>query len=150
MVYVDAKNSSSKETVMLQSHMDMVSAKTPDSIHDFLTDSIQVYEKDGFLHAQNTTLGADNGVGIALSMTACDFDSHPNLELVFTVDEETGMGGVENLDFSLLSGKKVINLDHGNENEICISSAGGRGIIATKKLEYSRDKNTPKYTLAIF
>ena len=56
-------------------------------------------------------------------MAACDFESHPALELVFTIDEEEGMSGIENLDFSLLSGKKVINLDSEDEDEICISSA---------------------------
>lgn len=149
IVYVPAKNSNSKEIIILQSHMDMVCVKTPESTHNFLTDSIQTYEKNGFLHAHSTTLGADNGIGIALSMVACDFESHPALELVFTIDEEEGMSGIENLDFSLLSGKKVINLDSESEDEICISSAGGMGIIPRKKLEYSLNTNTQKYKLSI-
>lgn len=95
IVYVPAKgmdlpNNSERvvEPVILQSHMDMVCVKKPGSAHDFLNDPIQTYEKDGFLHALETTLGADNGIGIALSMAACDFEKHPPLEIVFTVDEE--------------------------------------------------------------
>lgn len=122
--------------------MDMVCVKKPESAHDFLNDPIRVYEKDGFLHAHDTTLGADNGIGIALSMAACDFESYPPLEIVFTVDEEAGMSGIEGLDFSLLSGKKVINLDSENEDEICISSAGGKGVIAMKRFDES--EQSPK------
>ncbi|HEY6437695.1 MAG TPA: cytosol nonspecific dipeptidase, partial [Ignavibacteriaceae bacterium] len=81
----------------------MVCVKTPESTHNFLNDAIDFYEEDGYLYAKNTTLGADNGIGIALAMTAIDFESHPKMELVFTIDEEDGMTGVEGLDFSLLS-----------------------------------------------
>lgn len=83
-------------------------------------------------------------------MAACEFESHPRLELVFTMDEEAGMTGVENLDYSLLSGKKVINLDSEDEDEICISSAGGIGIMALKRLDFlSQEKKIEKYKLSI-
>lgn len=150
IVYVDARNTNSQETVILQSHMDMVCVKTPESNHDFLSEGIQIYEDQGFLRARNTSLWADNGIGMALSMAACEFESHPRLELVFTMDEEAGMTGVENLDYSLLSGKKVINLDSEDEDEICISSAGGIGIMALKRLDFlSQEKKIEKYKLSI-
>jgi len=129
--------------------MDMVCVKTPESTHDFSCDPIEVYEESGYLRARGTSLGADDGIGVALSMTACDFESHPPLEIVFTVDEEAGMTGVENLDFSLLSAKRVINLDSEDEDEICISSAGGIGITATKKLSRLPENNMLQYSLEI-
>lgn len=127
----------------------MVCVKTPESTHDFLNDPIETYEEGGFLRARGTTLGADNGIGLALAMASVDFASHPALELVFTIDEEAGMTGVEGLDFSLLSGKKIINLDSEDEDEITISSAGGIGVIATKSLDYCVGENIQKYTLKI-
>lgn len=141
IIFVPAKNTNSKEVVILQSHMDMVCVKTPESVHDFEKDPIEVIEKDGYLHANNTTLGADNGIGIALSMAATDFESHPALELVFTMDEEVGMTGVQNLDFSLLSGKTVLNLDSEEENMVYISSAGGARYRAKKEIIRASSKN---------
>lgn len=134
VVYVLGKNCKSLECVILQSHMDMVCVKTPDSKLDFETDSLDIYEEDGFIKARDTSLGADNWIGIALAMSAVDFESHPPMELVFTVDEEQGMSGILNLDFNLLSWKKVINIDSENEDEICISSAGWARINVTKNL----------------
>lgn len=116
IIYVPANDPVSTETIILQAHMDMVCVKTPDSTHNFLNDPIETYEEGGFLRARGTTLGADNGIGLAMAMAAVDFPSHPALELVFTIDEEAGMTGVENLDFSLLSGKKVIVPVHGNKD----------------------------------
>ena len=149
VVYVDAKNSTVTTPVILQAHMDMVCVKTPESTHDFSVDPIEIYEQDGYLHARDTTLGADNGIGVALAMAASEFASHPPLELAFTVDEEAGMSGVEGLDFSLLSGRDVINLDMETDDEICISSAGGIGVIATKRLEYVEQTDALRYTLTI-
>ncbi|MDD2908394.1 MAG: beta-Ala-His dipeptidase [Candidatus Gracilibacteria bacterium] len=148
VVYVLGKNCKSLECVILQSHMDMVCVKTPDSKLDFETDSLDIYEEDGFIKARDTSLGADNGIGIALAMSAVDFESHPPMELVFTVDEEQGMSGILNLDFNLLSGKKVINIDSENEDEICISSAGGARINVTKNLARIAGKFT-QYNLII-
>lgn len=149
IVYVPAKNTPSDETIILQAHMDMVCVKTPESAHDFLNDAIDFYEENGYLYARNTTLGADNGIGIALAMSAIDFDKHPKMELVFTIDEEDGMTGVEWLDFSLLSGSKILNLDSEDEDEICISSAGGIGVLWNQRLEYI-PWNLPKYNVEIF
>lgn len=148
IVYVPAKNTTSEETIILQAHMDMVCVKTPESTHDFLRDAIDYYEKDGYLYAKDTTLWADNGIGIALAMSAIDFEKHPKMELVFTIDEEDGMTGVEGLDFSLLSWTKILNLDSEDEDEICISSAGGIGVLGSKKIEYIQGKLS-KYTVEI-
>ncbi|MDD5770396.1 MAG: beta-Ala-His dipeptidase [Candidatus Gracilibacteria bacterium] len=149
IVYIPAKNSFSKETIILQSHMDMVCVKDEKSNHDFLKDSLKILEEDGFLKAKNTTLGADNGIGIALIMSAIDFEKYPNLEIIFTIDEEAGMSGILGLDFSLLNGTKIINLDFEDEDQICISSAGGVGISGNKELELEVGK-LQKYELEIF
>lgn len=149
IVYVPAKNSESKETVILQAHMDMVCVKTADSNHDFSNDAIQTYEKDWYMYALNTTLWADNGIWIAYAMTALDFPIHPKMELVFTIDEEAGMSGILWLDFSLLSGTKIINLDSEDEDEICISSAWWSVFTCTKEMNFSTWKY-PKYSLDLF
>lgn len=149
IVYVPAKNSDSKETVILQSHMDMVCVKTADSNHDFMTDAIQTYEKDWYMYALNTTLWADNGIWVAYAMATIDFPSHPKLELLFTIDEEAWMSGVLWLDFSLLSGTKIINIDSEDEDEICISSAGWMSFMCNKELNFINWKY-PQYTLDLF
>jgi dipeptidase D len=117
--------------VILQAHMDMVCVKEPESIHDFARDPIVLVEEDGRLQADRTTLGADNGIGIALMLTAARFEQHPPLELLFTVEEEIGLYGAQELDASLLTGKKLINLDSELLGEICISSAGGARVELT-------------------
>ncbi|NUJ98010.1 aminoacyl-histidine dipeptidase [Candidatus Gracilibacteria bacterium] len=150
IVYIPAKNSQSQETIILQAHMDMVCVKAEGVNHDFYNDSLEIREENGFIHTNGkTTLGADNGIGIALCMSAIDFPSHPALELVFTIDEEAGMSGVKGLNFSLLEGKKIINLDSGDENAICIGSAGGVRISGSKKPEFTTSKKE-QYNLEIF
>lgn len=141
IVYVPGTNKS-EDSIIMQAHMDMVCVKTDSSQHNFETDLLDIYEEDGFLKAHNTTLWADNGVWIAIAMTSVDFASRPPLELVFTVDEEAWMSGALELDYSLLKSKKVINLDNENEQEICISSAGGIGINLEKKLEFENTSNS--------
>lgn len=149
VVYIPAKNSNSKETIILQSHLDMVCVKNPDSKHDFFVDPIEFYEKDGFICAKNTTLGADNGIWVALSMSAIHFDKHPSLELVFTIDEEAWMSWIMWLDYELLKWTKIINLDSEEEDMICISSAWWIGIISKKKLDFIEWKFS-KYDVEIF
>jgi len=147
IVYVPGTNKS-EQSVILQAHMDMVCVKTDNSMHNFLTDPLDIYEEAWFLKARNTTLWADNGVGIAIAMSSVDFPSRPPLELVFTVDEEAWMSGALEMDYSLLKSKKVINLDNENEQEICISSAGWIGINLEKQLEFQNSAN-PIYMLEI-
>ena len=105
------------EPVILQGHMDMVCEKTPDSDHDFKTDGLDLYVEDGYVKARGTTLGGDDGIAIAMAMAILDSDDipHPPIEAVFTVDEETGMGGAEAVDLSGLKGKKLLNIDSEEE-----------------------------------
>ena len=111
--------------VILQGHMDMVCEKRPDSDHDFSVDPIRIRKDGDWLRAEGTTLGADNGIAIAIAMHAATELSHPPLELLFTVDEETGLTGARNLDTTLLSGRILINLDSEDEGVATIGCAGG-------------------------
>ncbi len=119
----------SAETVVLQGHMDMVCEKTKDSSHDFAKDAIQlVYGDDGWLRADGTTLGADNGIAIAMALTAATDAElpHPPLELLFTVDEETGLTGANALEPGFIRGKVLLNLDSEDEGVFTVGCAGGR------------------------
>ena len=101
------------EPYILQGHMDMVAVKTPDCEIDMTKDPLQVYVEDGRIHAKGTSLGGDDGIAIAYVLALLDADdlSHPRLEVVLTVDEETGMDGAKGVDLSMLRGKRLINLD---------------------------------------
>ncbi len=114
-------------TLILQSHLDMVPQKHDSITHDFLTDPIRPYNDGEWVRAQGTTLGADNGIGVAISLAVLEDTTlkHGPLEVLFTIDEETGMTGVKNLDTSLLQGKRLINLDTEDDHELCIGCAGG-------------------------
>ncbi len=115
------------KTVILQGHMDMVCEKRPDVEHDFLKDSIKTYVDGEWLKAEGTTLGADNGIGVAASMAVlADKEmKHGPVNCLFTVDEETGLTGAEVLEPSMLDGDILINLDSEDEGEIFIGCAGG-------------------------
>jgi len=115
--------------VIIQNHLDMVTVKTADKDHDFSRDPLRLRVEDGWLRADNTTLGADNGVGCAAAlalMTAPD-GVHPPLELLFTVDEETGLGGALELDPALLTGTRMLNLDTEEWRELYVGCAGAGG-----------------------
>lgn len=135
--------------LMLQSHLDMVAEKNKDSDHNFDTDPIELIVKDGWLHGNKTTLGADDGAGVAYMMALLDeLNDHPALECIFTVEEETGLSGAEFLDTSMLKSTLCIGLDGSGESETYISSSGGvRGSI-TKELSYE-DVNTPTVKISI-
>jgi dipeptidase D len=114
-------------TLILQGHLDMVCQKTPDSNHDFARDPIRILRDGDWMKADKTTLGADNGIAIAM-MTALAEDetaSHPPLELLLTVEEELGVVGADNLDPSILTGKILINLDSEDEGIFTVGCAGG-------------------------
>ena len=113
--------------VILQAHMDMVAQKTPDSHHDFSKDPIQIIINNNFVRANKTTLGADNGIGMAMSL-AILIDSnvkHGPVDVILTVDEETGLTGAFALKSSFFNYKYLINLDSEDEGEITAGSAGG-------------------------
>ena len=113
--------------VMLQGHIDMVCDKLGSVEHDFEKDGIDLVVKDGILTANGTTLGADNGIAVALMLTVLDDDSlvHPALECVFTTDEESGLVGAETLDKSQIDARIMINLDSEEEGVATVSCAGG-------------------------
>ncbi|MDR3240067.1 MAG: aminoacyl-histidine dipeptidase [Clostridiales bacterium] len=119
--------------LILQGHVDMVCEKNKDTVHNFLTDPIHLKIDGDFIYADGTTLGADNGVAVAMNlalMTAEDVP-HPPLELLFTTNEETGMNGAESIEASLLQGRRLINLDSEVEGEFCTSCAGGLKTVVT-------------------
>ncbi len=113
--------------IILQGHMDMVCEKRKDYTHDFLKDEIKLIVEGDYLHADGTTLGADNGIAVAyiLAMFSDDTLEHPRLEAIITTDEEVGMHGAKALDLSHLQGKYMINLDSEEEGYLLCSCAGG-------------------------
>ena len=113
--------------LVLQGHLDMVCQKTPDSPHDFTRDPIRMLRDGDWIKADKTTLGADNGIAIALMMALVDDAAidHPPLELLLTVEEELGVTGAENLDPALLTGKILVNLDSEDEGIFTVGCAGG-------------------------
>ncbi len=124
-------------TIILQGHMDMVCEKNADSDHDFSTDPIQMVQDGDWLHAVDTTLGADNGIALALAMALVDSPEigHPALELFFTVDEETGLTGAMQMDPALLSGRILVNLDSEEEGVFVIGCAGGRSTTLSQTMD---------------
>ncbi len=116
-----------RPTVILQSHIDMVCEKNGTSTHNFDTDPIQVHVEDGWLKAKDTTLGADNGIGVAteLAILAADNLEHGPIECLFTVDEETGLTGAFGLQKGFLNGKILLNLDSEDDGLFFIGCAGG-------------------------
>jgi len=115
-------------TVILQGHVDMVAEKNSNTVHDFEKDPIETYIDGEWLKAKGTTLGADNGVGVAaaLAVLASDTIEHGKLECLFTVDEETGLTGAYALGKDFLKGDILINLDTEEEGELYIGCAGGK------------------------
>ncbi len=138
------------EPVILQGHLDMVCQKTEECDIDFLKDGIDFYVDGDFLKAKGTTLGADNGIAVAMVMAilADDKISHPPIEAVFTTDEEIGLIGANVLDLSKLKGRKMINLDSEEEKVVTVSCAGGSDFLTYIPLEYENVLGR-KYTLGI-
>ncbi len=117
-------------TLMMQGHQDMVCEKDPESPHDFDVDPIPLKVEGDSVSADGTTLGADNGIGMAIAMALLvdpSLERHGRLEAVFTVDEESGFTGIRNMNPDFFSGKRMINLDSEELGVIIISSAGGGG-----------------------
>lgn len=111
--------------VMLQGHMDMVCEKNSDSDHDFLRDGLTLCVKEGQLWADGTTLGADNGIAVAMMLALLETSEHPTLECLFTVEEETGLAGAKGFDCSCVSARQMINLDSEEEWQVTAGCAGG-------------------------
>jgi len=121
-----------RKTVILQSHLDMVHQKNADTDFDFNTQGIEMYVDGDWVRAKGTTLGADNGLGVATIMALLESKdiAHPPLEALFTIDEETGMTGAKGLKGGLLKGDILLNLDTEDDDEIDIGCAGGIDITA--------------------
>ena len=132
-----------RKGVILQGHMDMVPQKTADTVHDFLKDPIKTKIVGEWVAAEGTTLGADNGIGVALGLAVLEDPSvkHGPVEVLVTYDEETGMTGANSLKPGVLKGDILINLDSEEEGELCVGCAGG--LDATADFKY-RSYKTPE------
>ena len=134
------KGHENRKTVVLQSHTDMVCDKLVDVEFDFMNDPIQTYIDGEWLTAKGTTLGADDGIGVAIELAILDSDDieHGPIECLFTRDEETGLTGAENLQPGFLKGDMLINLDSEDEGQIFVSCAGG--VTSYAKFEFNREE----------
>lgn len=121
--------------IVLQGHTDMVCEKLAGSDFDFSKDPIKYEIEDGWMIARETTLGADNGIGVATALAILDGDApeHPRVECLFTVSEETGLDGARGVKKNFISGKTLINLDDEDEGYFCIGCAGGNDTVGTFK-----------------
>jgi dipeptidase D len=120
----------------LQGHLDMVCEKNEGTVHDFDTDPIRLIVDGDWLKADGTTLGADNGVGVAAALAVMESDTvaHGPLEFIFTIDEESGLTGAAKFPAGVLRSKYLLNLDNEEENTLCIGCAGGVNSIARRKI----------------
>lgn len=140
VIYVRASvGRENASALILQGHLDMVCQKTPDSNHDFTRDPIHIIREGDWLKADKTTLGADNGIAIAIAMTLIEDEnvSHPPLEILFTVEEEAGICGADYLDSNLLTAKILINLDSEKEGVFTVGCAGGGNTYITLPVSWS-------------
>ncbi len=124
-----------RKKVTLQAHLDMVHQKNNDTLFDFDTQGIEMYVDGDWVKAKGTTLGADNGLGVAsiMGVLASKTIEHPELEALFTIDEETGMTGAFDLEPGFISGDILLNLDTEEDDEITIGCAGGIDVTAEKE-----------------
>jgi dipeptidase D len=135
-----------RKAIVMQSHLDMVHQKNNDTVFDFDTQGIDMYVDGDWVKAKGTTLGADNGLGVATIMAILESDSiaHPALEALFTIDEETGMTGAMGLKGSLLNGEILLNLDTEEDDEIGVGCAGGVDVTATRTYN---EEETPEFKI---
>ncbi len=151
VIYKGGSKGREKEPpLMLQCHIDMVCEKDRDCKHDFKTEPLKLKIENGWLRAEGTTLGADNGTGVSyiLAILSDATVSHPPLECVFTSMEEVGMIGADALKEEVITARRMIGLDGGGEVGTCVSSAGGIRIHAVKKVSYEKnDSNCLQFTI---
>lgn len=141
-----------KKTIVMQGHLDMVHQKNTNTRFDFEKEGINMFVDGDWVKAKGTTLGADNGLGVAAIMAVLSSKTiqHPAIEALFTIDEETGMTGAMNLDSSILTGEILLNLDTEEDDEIGIGCAGGLDITATKTYEEVEiPENTTAFSITI-
>jgi aminoacyl-histidine dipeptidase len=134
------KGREDRPMVCLQGHMDMVCEKNADKVFDFEKDAIESYVEDGWLKAKGTTLGADDGIGVATILAIMESDDieHGPLEALITVDEETGLTGASALKAGVLKSCMLLNFDNEDEGQMCIGCAGGEDTVGV--LDFKREK----------
>jgi len=140
------KGMEDRKPIVMQSHLDMVHQKNNNTVFDFDTQGIEMYIEGDWVKAKGTTLGADNGLGVATIMAVLESDTiaHPPLEALFTIDEETGMTGAMGLKGGLLKGAILLNLDTEEDDEIGVGCAGGVDVTATR--DY-KEEDTPEFKM---
>ena len=141
-----------RKPIVLQGHLDMVHQKNNDTHFDFLTQGIEMYVDGDWVRAKGTTLGADNGLGVAAIMAILESTTikHPAIEALFTIDEETGMTGALNLKGGVLKGEILLNLDTEEDDEIDIGCAGGIDVTATRSYyEEETPEGSVGYTITV-
>ncbi|WP_338731075.1 aminoacyl-histidine dipeptidase [Mangrovimonas cancribranchiae] len=133
-----------RQTVVMQSHLDMVCQKNNDTQFDFDTQGIEMYVDGDWVKAKGTTLGADNGLGVATIMAILESNNieHPAIEALFTIDEETGMTGAMGLEGGILAGDILLNLDTEEDDEIGVGCAGGVDVTATRTYKVEETPET--------
>lgn len=132
IVYKRAENNNAKNILTIQSHVDMVGVKNSNIEHDFKKDPIKIYFEDGFVKANGTTLGADNGIGVAMMMALMEETfENIDLEFLFTINEEAGMTGARNLNEDFVQGRMLLNLDSEEWGYVYVSCAGASDSIVS-------------------
>ena len=141
-----------RKTIIMQSHLDMVHQKNNDTLFDFNSEGIKMLIDGDWVKADGTTLGADNGLGVATIMSVLESTEieHPAIEALFTIDEETGMTGAMGLEAGYLSGEILLNLDTEDDDEIGVGCAGGIDITASKKYKpENTQENASGYKITV-
>jgi dipeptidase D len=141
-----------RKTVVMQGHIDMVHQKNSDTVFDFDKEGIKMFVDGDWIKAKGTTLGADNGLGVAAIMAVLSSSeiSHPTIEALFTIDEETGMTGAMGLEGGVLKGEILLNLDTEEDDEIGIGCAGGVDVTATRRYaEEDIPENTTAFSITV-
>lgn len=141
-----------RKTIVMQGHLDMVHQKNADTIFDFDKEGIKMFVDGDWVKAKGTTLGADNGLGVAAIMAVLSSTDiqHPEIEALFTIDEETGMTGAMGLEGGILKGEILLNLDTEEDDEIGIGCAGGVDVTATRTYkEEETPNNTTGFIIAV-
>jgi dipeptidase D len=141
------KGMENRKGVIFQTHLDMVPQKNNDKKHDFENDPIETIIDGEWVRANGTTLGSDNGIGVAATMAVLASDNlvHGTVEALFTIDEETGMTGAFGLEAGMLNGEILLNLDSEIEGELCVGCAGGSDVSAVKNYA---EESSPKGMVA--
>ena len=141
-----------RKTVVMQGHLDMVHQKNSDTVFDFDTEGIKMFIDGDWVKADGTTLGADNGLGVAAIMGVLEATDivHPAIEALFTIDEETGMTGAMGLESGVLKGDILLNLDTEEDDEIGMGCAGGVDVTATRNYtEETAPENTTAFKISV-